>query len=71
MLLTEKIRNWILHRYCRLYQIRQYFFLERNKVFAHIRVAYRGKGKTEYDTFAAFDEEADALHIGFVLAHAA
>ena len=53
-----------------LHQIRQYLFLERNKVFAHIGVAHRGESKAKHDAFAAFDEEAYALHIGFVLAHA-
>ena len=58
-----------LYRYSGLNQVGKYFFLERDEVFAHIGVANRGKSKTEYDAFAAFDQEADALHVGFVFTH--
>jgi len=54
-----------------LHQIRKDLLLKRHEVFAHIGVANRSKGKTKHDAFAAFDEEADALRIGFVLAQAA
>jgi hypothetical protein len=58
----------LLYEDRRLYQIRQYFFLKRHKIFAHIAIAYRGECEAEYNTFAAFDEETDALVVTLVLA---
>jgi hypothetical protein len=50
----SKFRDPKSNRNRRFYQIWQNLFLKRDEIFPHIRVAYRGKSKAEYDAFAAF-----------------
>jgi len=50
----------------RFYQIRQYFFLEGDEVFADVGVAYGGEGEAENDAFAAFYQETEFLQVVLV-----
>jgi len=50
----------------RFYQIRQYFLLEGNEVFADVGVAYGGEGEAENDAFAAFYQETEFLQVVLV-----
>ena len=50
----------------RFYQIRQYFLLEGDEVFADVGVANGGKGEAENDAFAAFYQETEFLQVVLV-----